>query len=408
MNFRPVTYSLRSTLPYLAPGLFLLVLPITHTVTMRLLMLLITLVMASVAFSRGDRSRPPCLVMWTLWLGVALFSLTTAVDPGYSAGEIKTEIGYGIIAFFSFYVLTRRWQHYVALTSVTLAGVWILSSAALFNGLMGNSWQKDSFYGGVGYFSTYLITLLPMLLLLVYHQHKKKPILTKAVSALTALLFLLAAYLTMNLMFWICFFIQLLALLLLVFRGLSRLKLAILLISTVLAVSGLVTVGSQKSRITSFTPQGFAHMFVSDPRIKHWSIVVEIIGQQPFRGDGFGRNALTKAHPEVLKKMGLRHSHNIFLDAAVQMGLEGALVLALLFGCLGWHFNRLRREQDRDLNMIGIVGLILLAGVISKSMTDNFFLRHLSLMFWAEVGMLLGLARGILLQRATEQSPQTP
>ncbi len=414
MNLRPFSSIINSTLPFLAPGMFLLVLPITHTVAMRLLMLLITLVMASVTFARGDRHRPPCLLVWMLWLAVALISLTTATDGGYSIGEIKTEIAYGMIAFFSFYVLTRQWQYYVTLTSVTLIGFWILGSAALYDYHAKGNWQIEDFYGGVGDFSSYLVTLLPLLLLLAYRQQKSHPALTLSLSIFSCILFLLVAYSTLNLMIWFSLVLQLLTLLLLAVQGRPKLIISIIVIG--LALSLVIAVGMQKARIGELTPQGVASLFTKDPRIQHWRRVTDIIGQQPFRGDGFGRAALTKAHPEIRMNKELWHSHNIFLDATVQMGLQGALVLALLFGCLGWHFNRLRREPDPDLQAIGILGLVLLVGVLSKNMTDNFFYRHLSLMFWSEIGLLLGLARGLMLQRpsdteitrSTEDSPQTP
>ncbi|MEJ2694367.1 MAG: O-antigen ligase family protein, partial [Candidatus Thiodiazotropha sp.] len=274
---------------------------------------------------------------------------------------------------------------------------------AVYGNLASGSWHAESIYGGVGDFSTYLVTLLPMLLLLAYYQYKNRAKLTLLFSFLAAILFLLAALLTKNLMFWICFLVQLLALPLLGMRGRGRLKLAIGLVAAGIALSGLVAVGVQKSRITSFTPQGMAAMFIDDPRVQHWTNVVRIIRQQPFRGDGFGRAALSKAHPEVvISNNALWHSHNLFLDATIQMGVQGALALLLLFGCLVWRFNRLRLDPDRELHVIGVAGLVLLLGILSKSMTDNFFYRHLSLLFWAETGMLLGLGRGLLLAKRAE------
>lgn len=399
MNLRPLITYFNKSIPYLAPGIFLLVLPITHSVALRLLMLLITLLMATAAYTKGDRSRPPCLILWLLWLGAALFSLITAVDLNYSIGEIKTEIGYGVIALFSFYVLTRGWRDYVVLSLVMLAGFWLLGSAAAYMSLSENVWVSESFYGGVGDFSSYQITLLPILFLLAYQLHKYNPVLARVLGALTSILFVLLAYKTQNLMVWVTLALQLLSLLFLDLRGRVKLKLILGLAFFGLALSLLIAVGAQKSRISSLTPQGIASLFTQDARIQHWQKVTAVISQQPFRGDGFGRDALGKAHPEMRGDGGLWHSHNIFLDAAVQTGLQGALVLALLFGCLVRRFYRFRLAPDPDLHAIGVVGLVLLVGVLSKNMTDNFFHRHLSLMFWSEIGMLFGLARGLLLTR---------
>ena len=72
------------------------------------------------------------------------------------------------------------------------------------------------------------------------------------------------------------------------------------------------------------------------------------------------------------------------------MGVPGVAAFALLMAALAMGFLAAgRREGGAPL---AIVGLAMLAGYLTKSMTDDFFFRPNSLVFWAIAGMLLGLA----------------
>src|SRR5205823_11148585 len=84
------------------------------------------------------------------------------------------------------------------------------------------------------------------------------------------------------------------------------------------------------------------------------------------------------------------HGHNVFLDAALELGVLGVVAFTALMGAVAWSYWKLR-ERDETL-MLAIAGLAILAGYLSKNLTDDFFHRPNSLLFWAINGMLLGLA----------------
>ena len=55
-------------------------------------------------------------------------------------------------------------------------------------------------------------------------------------------------------------------------------------------------------------------------------------------------------------------------------------------------FRRVARSTDPGIAAIGAAGLALVAGVVVKNLTDDFFVRQNALLFWSLVGAGLGAA----------------
>ena len=101
---------------------------------------------------------------------------------------------------------------------------------------------------------------------------------------------------------------------------------------------------------------------------------------------------MKNAYPEIRPKdfTAVWHPHNTFLNYGVAMGLPGMLLLILVFFVLLRSFWRLSRVQDRVIAMAGICGVLLVVGVVTRNLANDFFQRDLALLFWAIAGMLLG------------------
>ena len=59
---------------------------------------------------------------------------------------------------------------------------------------------------------------------------------------------------------------------------------------------------------------------------------------------------------------------------------------------LGGDIVTIETDLSRGLFAFAMVGLAVLAGYFTKNLTDDFFFRPNSLVFWAIAGMLLGVA----------------
>jgi O-antigen ligase len=129
-----------------------------------------------------------------------------------------------------------------------------------------------------------------------------------------------------------------------------------------------------------------------DARLSVWPRAVALIVQHPLAGEGLGRQAMRKTHPELVPDEDplFWHSHNVFLNAGISMGVPGVLALVLLFGALTVAYWKLLVARERTAQLIGIAGILMIAGVVGRNLTNDLFVRDGSLLFWALSGALLG------------------
>lgn len=390
------------------PAIFLFILPFTGTVALRLTSLAIATAITFITWR--TRSIPPISfkLPLLLWAGMALLSLSWALDPAYTLGEIKNEVGYTMLAFFTFYSLTQGEREWKLWNGVLILGFLAISASGIsaYWHAHGN-WVTTGPHGGVGDYSTYLILVLPFILLATI----KNP-LTKFPGNLTWLLvpiLLVGGYLTLNRAFWPALLVVTTTFTFLYhFRThplqISKRTLGILILLGILASVPFVTVVKHKVGITESNRVIPETTIQGDPRISLWKFALENVKEHPLTGAGFGRGALRQTLTNHFNNGQLWHAHNLFLNYALQMGVGGLLAIMLLFWAIGREFWKLYRSTKPDVSLIGIAGLALLSGVIVKNMTDDFFVRHQALFFWALVGMCLGYGK----RRAQESFTHNP
>ncbi|MBI5912405.1 MAG: O-antigen ligase family protein [Betaproteobacteria bacterium] len=369
-------------------AVFLFVLPFPGTVALRLLTLALGLIVCAWTWHKQGFASVPAKTALLLWGGCALLSLATAIDPDYSLGEIKNEIGYTMAAYLCFITLTRTRQDANLFVRALILGSLMLGVFALWEHVSSDSayWNERGLAGGSGSYSSYLLALLPALLwagCVLPQKHR-----WSVVSGLIALQ-LVVAVLAGQRAFWLVFALQaLFALYLLRARGFiaisaSRVR-AIGAAAVILSV--LVAVAATLKRDTVGWTQ--------DPRLTIWPAVAARILEHPLTGKGFGRETMKKAYPDLLSQKfpAVWHAHNLFLNYGIAMGIPGMIAILLLFFALLRNFWKLSRAEDRIVAMAGISGVLLVVGVVARNLTNDFFQRDLALLFWAIAGMLLGYA----------------
>ena len=383
-------------------AIFLFSLPFTHTVALRLLSLAIAATIAFIAWRTRPTPPIPFKLPLLFWAGMAFLSLTWAIDPGYSLGEIKNEIGYTMLTFFTFFILTQREFEFKFFNRVLISSFLAVSVSGVFAYWFACvKWDMGGLHGGVGDYSTYLITILPFLLLIcAKNSIRKFP--GNLVWLLLPLL-LLGGYLTLNRAFW-----PALIAVILTFSILSYLRgfafpgkkpfMGTTILIVILASTQFINVVKHKAEPTGTDAQILAKAMREDARIPIWKFAIENIRELPLTGAGFGRGAMQetfKKHFDSVKW----HAHNLFLNYALQMGIVGVLALTILFSAIGREYWILFRSADLDSTLIGSAGLALISGVIIKNMTDDFFVRQHTLLFWALIGMSLGYGNRRLLTK---------
>jgi len=387
---------------FLLVAFYVWILPVGHTTALRNI-LFFTLVILTLwaAWKQGLKLHLPIAWAWGLYAAVALLSLPYALDPAYSFSEIKTELGYGTLAF----ALGATWVRnetslnrlvvVLLLGNAFLAGYTALQATILLKEISPNT--LGSLNSGPGAFSTYLVTVLPLgaaWALLNFRRQTVRWLLLLLVPANLA-----ALYFTYNRAAILAIIIEMVVAvgLALYYPGdTSRQRKLVLGAVAGLAALGLAALFN--IQMTNRTPpqlQADRSAAVSqDGRMTVlWPAAIHNIRTSPILGGGFGRNAFKLRNPEIARlSPAFWHAHNTFLNKGVEMGLPGICAFTLLLGALAWRIwpsDKLIQDHPRTAAYV-YAGIAMVAGVIAKNLTDDFFIRDNALMFWLLAGALLG------------------
>jgi O-antigen ligase len=338
-------------------------------------------------------------IAFAAWCALAIASLAWSVQPRYTLGELKSEILYGAIALASYYVAAladpARWRVWAR---ALLAGAALLAAWFVIQDWLPFTLAKQTLVEQRGPWSTHLVLLAPVLLVLWWAPPWGEARAAWAQAAALAA-FLAAAWMTGNRVMWLALAVQLVVVIALsrrtplavAPRAATSRRLAIAAVAAVVLAFGASLVEHNERFFGADAP--LATSFERDLRPRIWSVAMGQVMQAPWLGHGYGREIVAPAfspltpphYPE------LRHAHNVFLDAAIGLGVAGVLVLIALFVALAREYRAcLARAETAPL---GVMGLALVAGFVVKCLTDDFMYRHNALVFWALNGALLGLAR---------------
>ncbi|MBZ0094592.1 MAG: O-antigen ligase family protein [Sulfuricella sp.] len=381
----------------LPPLLFLAILPINHTMALRMVTLFLATAIAFAHIRRHPTPAIPLKLPLALWAGMALLSLTWSADPWFSLNEIKTEIGYGLLAFLTFYILTDSKKIFRLWLAAIMLGLLATILFALKDFWQLGSWQGyewDWQHGYVSY-STYLVTVAPFLFYLLLNPSQNRFI--RYLAWLTPPLFLFIAFVNANRMFWLSF-----AVVTAIFLGLAWLRarhsplgkrIALIgLASLIVAAIAFASVAKQKITAPKSTQAAVSETFQRSDRYPIWQFWSKRIAEHPWTGIGFGRDLPHYAYPKPkeMEVLWFAHAHNLFLNYLLQLGVFGLAALLFLLGSITRSFWRYYRSSNNELSLMGICGIAIVAAVVMKNMTDDLFWRTDALLFWALIGLLQG------------------
>jgi len=335
------------------------------------------------------------------WIAICLASLAWSVDPAYTAGELKPELGYGALAFVVFFLaaagdraLWRKWWAFA------MAGAVLAFAGRLLQDFGPIALEQHEVDAGAGPYSTHLVLMLPLLFALDWPPPWGRGHHRRALAA--ALCFVLAAaWYTGNRIVWIAFGAELLV-------GIATwawlpttpreraasLRRLVVIAALAFAVAFAASVAERYQRNLlhdTGVPAGLEH----DLRPKLWEAGWEKLREAPWLGHGFGREILASTFsaltPKNVNHPEIRHAHDMFIDVALEVGLLGLAVFLALLLALARRYAAMLRDVDSA--PLGTMGLALIAGFVVKNLTDDFMHRQNALVFWALNAMLLGLAR---------------
>lgn len=351
------------------------------------------------------------------WAGWSALSWTWSIHPAYTLDELGTEIGWGLITATIFYVATRSAEAFRAIVTVALATGAMLSIVAVQTVLAHPGVDPEKLlvaqHGGVGAFSTYLVLVLPLVPLLLApppagYGTRTLPL---AGAGVTFVLLLAGARVTENRMIWVAIAVGLVAAAgLAAWRWRARLVRApkrwSLVLLVLLAGFSVLFVDAtlQRARMIHLPQASVAKALTEDPRIALWEHSFERIAKRPWTGYGYGKSILREELRAELGNPLLVHAHNIFVSQWLQTGAIGLLTLLAVLAALAFRYATFMRDGDGTLAAVGVMGLAMLVMFLTKSMTDDFFIRPSSKEFWALNALLVGYGMRRLHERRSAQA----
>jgi O-antigen ligase len=376
------------------------ILPLEGTTGFRYILLAGALLFLAVHYCLDRRSwrtfRLPVWQLWGLYGALAGIGLLWAIDASYSLEEIRKEIIIG----FLFFVLgvnlfndDRGWDSlfkvsvisYLFQTTYCLVA-WLTVGSTTPKGSLG-TWNT-----GPGGFSTYLVTILPFLILCVVDRTKSGASAAKFILAIL-LLHLSALFATGNRQGLVVVVLEMLLMSVMLARTFGRVKAGLVL----LVLIGVATaIFSQKMVTRAGLEPGIEALNISralnkDRRLPTWRFVWEDTLHDPWKGAGFGRNTFSHryAGQPILEGFPHAHAHNFIIDRLIQLGFPGVIAFLLLFWSVPLCLCRGRSVSDSSWRL-AVAGVTLCAGIFAKNMTDDFFFREYGYLFWVISGALLG------------------
>jgi O-antigen ligase len=366
----------------------LFILPFPGTVALRLLCLAAALLVAMLAWRRWSTPSWPAKPAILIWVLVAAASVAYSFDPGYSLGEFKNEFVYTLMAYLAFFAFARGEQELGVLLAALGAGVVVVSLWGIAGTWQGGIWQEGGGHGGAGSVSAFFSAVAPLFAVAMFAPQARR---TRYALVLALLLIVAAAVATRQRILWPLFLVEAaLGAILLRVTGILRWsgRAGALAAAGGLVIAGIALAGLQQWRESTHSTRPLE----VDARLTVWPQLTARILEQPLAGAGLGRQAMRKVYPDLVPREDslLWHGHNVFLNAGISMGLPGVLALLFVFGSFLAAYASLLRTPNRTVQLVGIAGILLLTGVIGRNLTNDFFVRDGSLLFWAVNGALLG------------------
>ena len=383
----------------LALNLFLFALPLAYITAVREILLgaaVFFWLAAMVIQRRVLIGRTPLDLPLAGLVAVAVLSLVWAVNPAYTFKEIRGELLKGLLVFYLAVYAGRSAERLQPTWLVLLIGNLLLVLYAFWDfGQSGGDWsdyyiRARSLHSGYGSFGTYLVTVLPYLLVLMVFPLGK--------WARVGLAVLLAGnfvglYITFGRAMWLAAGLEVV---LLGWLLNQRKVLLVLLVVGGIAILALPrTVWFHGERL----PVGAGGAVpavggTAGDLVDIWKLAVRHIQDNPFQGIGFGRHSFSEAFTDFRRQHQplLWHAHNTLLNITFQTGIQGLLVLLWVLGVLVKQTLRPPPQTGVSLNELFILATgVMVIGFFVRNFFDDFFVDDNALLFWFLTGTAFGV-----------------
>ncbi len=331
------------------------------------------------------------------WAVLCAASLAWSVNAGYTLQELRRELAYGALTFAVFFTGTRGSRELHLWIRVILVGAVGLGVGEWLRAALPNEAWARSVSMGPGPFTTHVLMVIPLLAIAAWREPEGMGWSLKATLA-TCVALLLAGLAGESRILWVALvaaaFVAFPAYAASLPRGHRAREIAARVFVAALIVLALLMVLTTEYK-ARYYPRAAStiEMLELDERPVIWKASAAQASEHPWIGHGYGRDIVADSLHRRFAAANVppyNHGHSVLLDTALQLGVVGVAVLLALMGSLAWALTAMRRVAGGT--PLAITGVALFAAYAVKNITDDFFYRPNSLVFWAIAGMLLGRA----------------
>lgn len=377
----------------LSLNVLIFILPFRHTASIRsfcilfpvLLWIVKMVIKRKLLFSRTSLDLP--IAAFFLW---GLISLLTATNLRYSINEIRGEMATYFLLFYLVINNLRDEEKIKDLIKTLTLGVFTMSFYGIIeflqreNRSLTEMVKINSLTVDLG---VYLILAVPVVFILYGLSNSIKE---KFFMSIVDLIALFALYLTHNRAAWVAFIAQVILL-----TGIKKKWKTLLAAIFMIIILMVIAIFSPVKDVLIHevpvpSPKGeMVGRETALSRIVIWKEGIGKIREHPLTGIGYGKESFKKAFPDnpiMLEDKGLWHTHNIFMEIALEIGIPGLIIfLWLLYSLTKTIIKGMKTTGFRKVLMTSL--LIVLIGFLIRNQFDYIYIDDTALMFWLLMGM---------------------
>ncbi len=384
------------------------ILPVAHTVSIRLFFLLLAALLWAFKLWR-NRSRkifgtPVDLALGLFFLTI-IISFFTSLNLSYSAGKLRSEFLTYTLLFYVTAGSVRRQGDTNKLILTLFGGSFIMAVYGMYNAFyvkdvdpLAIAHRMGSLHQGYEAYAQYLIMVLPFnILWLIYPAGGEGWARHRAVLWGLLVLNVSALYLTHTRGAWIAFWVEVL---LIIFFAIKKTALKAGLIAAFVALSALFVVSLPSDVLwhgksgVSLDEKTMMESNTGNTRLVMWKASVEELAKNPFKGAGYGKT-MFRWRFKGRAFAGIEQAHNTFVNTAIQLGIQGLLALVFII-CVVIRMNWQGFKDARDgfEAMFFLSVMVMTAGFFIANQFAEFYIDDTALLFWLLVGLSAGLYAG--------------
>jgi O-antigen ligase len=313
-----------------------------------------------------------------------LVALINAIDPYYSSHEVIHKMTKHYIIYFlavfmvkdtSFDNDTVRWIFLPLALATAIMSFYACYQFSQYPLFFYN--RVSGFTGKFYRLSVFLVLAIPIITVLPFFFRGKLRLLLLAIVPFS----IAALFFTFTRAAWIAVVFEGLLLVILLLQK-YRKSIFIILIAISVFLS-----------LIAYNSPSYKKLVVHGPRSEGARIegvvrALDIIKKYPFMGIGYGKRTFSKYYPELREP---KHTHNIFLNTAVELGIPGLVFFMAMLVIIIKNFAKAAKTEwsrEGKLFFSGIFASI--SGFIILNCFDYMYHGWPGMMFWAFVG--IGLA----------------